>query len=326
MTRAGVSVSTAGDELAGRALRRLQRGRLRRGPRLRRRRRRRPAWPRPGPRRKATRPSSTKSLAKKLEVDQPATTIVRLRLTPTRRELDGAPDAADQGHRRVRQADALFARPGTIAKLLAAGTGGAGSRGLAGEPPTSLRAGVQRRRRLRRRQSHRGGGKGPRGTPRRATRRRSPRARSRTCSTEPRTSRISSRSSSAASGSSASSPASLLLINIFVMLADERKSELGMLRAIGPEAQPTGPRLRHGRRRVRAGLRRSSASSSGIGVGRVVATLARGIFGSDGGFGGDFSLRFSLEGPSLVTGFLVGALHLAGHGVGHELFVSAAST
>jgi putative ABC transport system permease protein len=97
-----------------------------------------------------------------------------------------------------------------------------------------------------------------------------------------------------------------LLITIFVMLADERKSELGMLRAIGLKRNQL----------VRAfgmeGAVYALVSSVvgvivGIGVGRLVATLAASIFGADGGFGGDFGLKFSLEPQSLIIGFLVGA-------------------
>ncbi len=94
----------------------------------------------------------------------------------------------------------------------------------------------------------------------------------------------------------------LLLINIFVMLAQERKSELGMLRAVG--------------------LRRSALVGSftlegwsyalgaavlgsvvGIGVGRVVAGVATSIFG---GGDGSLELHFAAEGSSVQNGFALG--------------------
>jgi putative ABC transport system permease protein len=100
----------------------------------------------------------------------------------------------------------------------------------------------------------------------------------------------------------------LLLVNIFVMLAQERKSELGMLRAVG--------------------LRRSAVVGSftlegwayalaaavlgavvGIGVGRVVAGVATGIFG---GGEGVLELHFAVERGSVETGFALGfAISLA---------------
>ncbi len=100
----------------------------------------------------------------------------------------------------------------------------------------------------------------------------------------------------------------LLLVQIFVMLADERKSELGMLRAIGLKRNQL----------VRAfgmeGAVYSMASALlgvvvGIGVGRLVAILAAGVFrrGGDGGFIGGFGLVFTLKPSSLVLGFMIGA-------------------
>ncbi|HLK42664.1 MAG TPA: ABC transporter permease, partial [Thermoleophilia bacterium] len=94
----------------------------------------------------------------------------------------------------------------------------------------------------------------------------------------------------------------LLLVNIFVMLAQERKAELGMIRAVGMR---------------RAGLVGSfslegwmySLSSAavgtlaGIGIGRLIVVAARGIFarGSDGL---DFAFSASLH--SIQTGFTFG--------------------
>lgn len=94
----------------------------------------------------------------------------------------------------------------------------------------------------------------------------------------------------------------LLLVNIFVMLAEERKTELGMLRAVGLK---------------RAHLVRSfglegaiyalvasiAGALVGVGVGRVIVYVTSGLFASD-----DFelSLRFSAAPASLVTGALIG--------------------
>ncbi|MEY2472631.1 MAG: putative transport system permease protein [Actinomycetota bacterium] len=98
----------------------------------------------------------------------------------------------------------------------------------------------------------------------------------------------------------------LLLVNIFVMLADERKSELGMLRAIGLKRNQL----------VRAfgmeGAVYSVVSSlfgviAGVGVGRLVAVLASGIFNRDSGFGRAIHLQFSLKPSSLILGFMIGA-------------------
>lgn len=97
----------------------------------------------------------------------------------------------------------------------------------------------------------------------------------------------------------------LLLINIFVMLAQERKQTLGMLRAVG--------------------LRRLSLVGSfslegwiytmmsclagvlvGVGIGRLVITAASRIFNSAGSRRGSLSLQFSVTERSLQIGFLEG--------------------
>jgi putative ABC transport system permease protein len=98
----------------------------------------------------------------------------------------------------------------------------------------------------------------------------------------------------------------LLLVNIFVMLSDERKSELGMLRAIGLKRNQL----------VRAfGMEGAIYSVvaavcgvlAGIAVGRLVAIIATAVFNSGGGFGDELSLRFSLKPQSLILGFTIGA-------------------
>jgi putative ABC transport system permease protein len=95
----------------------------------------------------------------------------------------------------------------------------------------------------------------------------------------------------------------LLLVNIFVMLAEERKTELGMLRAVGLK---------------RAHLVRSFGlegavysvvaavvgAVAGVGVGRAIVAVTAGLFRQEGAEAID--LRFAAEPGSLVTGALLG--------------------
>jgi putative ABC transport system permease protein len=97
----------------------------------------------------------------------------------------------------------------------------------------------------------------------------------------------------------------LLLINIFVMLAQERKQTLGMLRAVG--------------------LRRASLVGSfslegwlytlasalvgmlvGVGIGRLVITATSRIFNQAGGGRATLSLQFAVTRRSLQAGFMFG--------------------
>ena len=97
----------------------------------------------------------------------------------------------------------------------------------------------------------------------------------------------------------------LLLVNIFVMLAEERKSQLGMLRAVG---------MRRGllvRTFVIEGALYSFISGIlgailGIGVGWAIVKLAAPIFSAFG----DFSLQliFDFELSSIIVGFSAGGL------------------
>lgn len=98
----------------------------------------------------------------------------------------------------------------------------------------------------------------------------------------------------------------LLVVNIFVMLADERKSELGMLRAIGLKRNQL-VRSFGLEGTVYAFLSAIFGVIVGIGVGRLVAFIASIIFNRAGAFGGGgISLRFSPEAPSLIAGFGIG--------------------
>ena len=97
----------------------------------------------------------------------------------------------------------------------------------------------------------------------------------------------------------------LLLVNIFVMLAEERKSQLGMLRAVG---------MRRGflvRAFVIEGGLYSLISAVlgaflGIGVGWAIVKLAAPIFSAFGDFSLD--LIFDFEFSSIVSGFSAGGL------------------
>lgn len=97
----------------------------------------------------------------------------------------------------------------------------------------------------------------------------------------------------------------LLLVNIFVMLAEERKSQLGMLRAVGLRRSDLVRSfyVQGGIYSVPSGL---LGALLGIGVGYAIVVVAAPIFG---GFG-DFSLdlTFSMEPASIVTGFCVGVV------------------
>jgi putative ABC transport system permease protein len=99
----------------------------------------------------------------------------------------------------------------------------------------------------------------------------------------------------------------MLLVNIFVMLAEERKPELGVLRAVG---------MRRGRL-VRAfvieGALYALVASlvgvvAGIGVGRAVVEVAARIFASMSPDEGGLDLSFHVTPTSLVNGFALGFL------------------
>ncbi|MEA2461404.1 MAG: putative transport system permease protein, partial [Actinomycetota bacterium] len=97
----------------------------------------------------------------------------------------------------------------------------------------------------------------------------------------------------------------LLLVQIFVMLSEERKGQLGMLRAVGMRRSDLVRSfyMQGGLYALPAGL---LGAALGIGVGWAIIKVAAKIFAG----GGDFSLdlTFSLEPGSLLTGFCLGAL------------------
>jgi putative ABC transport system permease protein len=97
----------------------------------------------------------------------------------------------------------------------------------------------------------------------------------------------------------------LLLVNIFVMLAEERKPQLGMLRAVGMRRSDLI------RMFVIEGTIYTLVSSLigallGIGVGWAIATLAAPIFGGFDEFA--LELRFDMTLASLIGGYCLGAL------------------
>jgi putative ABC transport system permease protein len=97
----------------------------------------------------------------------------------------------------------------------------------------------------------------------------------------------------------------LLLINIFVMLAQERKSQLGMLRAIGlRRADLVRVFVIEGFvYSVFAGI---LGAILGIGVGWAIAKLAAPIFGGSDEFA--LELLFSMSPESIVLGFCLGMI------------------
>ena len=97
----------------------------------------------------------------------------------------------------------------------------------------------------------------------------------------------------------------LLLVNIFVMLAEERKSQLGMLRAVGMKrSHLVRAFLIEGA--IYSLLSSLAGAAVGIGVGWAIVKLAAPIFGGFGDFSLDLIFHFDPE--SLITGFCAGAL------------------
>ena len=95
----------------------------------------------------------------------------------------------------------------------------------------------------------------------------------------------------------------LLLVNIFVMLAEERKSELGMLRAVGLKRRDL-VRIFVIEGSLYALAAAVLGAVLGIGVGRVIVLVTSGIFASFG----DLTLTFSAPASSIITGGLIGFL------------------
>ena len=98
----------------------------------------------------------------------------------------------------------------------------------------------------------------------------------------------------------------LLLVNVFVMLTDERRSQLGMLRAMGMRRRRlVGGFLLEGS--VYALVAAALGVLLGIGVGWAVVLVAAKIFESYGeAYGNSLDLTFSVTPTSLVNGFAAG--------------------
>jgi putative ABC transport system permease protein len=97
----------------------------------------------------------------------------------------------------------------------------------------------------------------------------------------------------------------LLLVNIFVMLADERKGQLGMLRAVGlKRSGVVGAFTLEGA--IYALVATGLGVVAGLGVGRGVAFLAAKIFSSWSADGTGLDVTFSVSGTSLVNGAALG--------------------
>ncbi|HEY8546195.1 MAG TPA: ABC transporter permease [Acidimicrobiales bacterium] len=95
----------------------------------------------------------------------------------------------------------------------------------------------------------------------------------------------------------------LLLVNLFVMLAEERKSELGMLRAVGMKRNHL-VRLFGLEGGLYALVAAGLGALAGVGVGRVLILAVEGIFADEEG---DLSeLVFDARPSSLLTGALIG--------------------
>ncbi|MFN0090396.1 MAG: ABC transporter permease [Acidimicrobiales bacterium] len=98
----------------------------------------------------------------------------------------------------------------------------------------------------------------------------------------------------------------MLLVNIFVMLADERRSELGMLRAIGMRQAPlVGAFALEGW--LYALVSSALGAVVGIGVGRVIAWRADAIL-SSGREDTALKMAFSFTANSVLNGFALGFL------------------
>ncbi|MBA2496615.1 MAG: ABC transporter permease [Acidimicrobiia bacterium] len=97
----------------------------------------------------------------------------------------------------------------------------------------------------------------------------------------------------------------LLLVNIAVMLTEERKGELGILRAVGLRRNHL-VRAFGMEGNVYAVVAATLGAVAGIGVARLVVVATQSIVGGGDGEGGGLDLRFTAEPDSLVTGFLIG--------------------
>ncbi len=94
----------------------------------------------------------------------------------------------------------------------------------------------------------------------------------------------------------------LLLVNLFVMLAEERKVQLGVLRAVGLKRNHL-VRTFAMEGAVYAVLAGLLGGVAGIGVGWIIARVSARIFEAGGA---SFTIRFAFQADSLVVGVLIG--------------------
>jgi putative ABC transport system permease protein len=97
----------------------------------------------------------------------------------------------------------------------------------------------------------------------------------------------------------------LLLVNIFVMLSEERKGQLGMLRAVGMRRSDL-VRVFIIEGAIYSLIASVIGALLGIGVGWAIVKLAAPIFSSFGDF--SLNLSFSAEITSIIGGFFLGLL------------------
>jgi putative ABC transport system permease protein len=97
----------------------------------------------------------------------------------------------------------------------------------------------------------------------------------------------------------------LLLVQIFVMLSEERKTQLGMLRAVGMRRSDL-MRSFYMQGALYALPSGVLGSVLGIGVGYAIVKVAAPIFGGSGDFSID--LTFSMDPQSIIIGFCVGVI------------------
>jgi putative ABC transport system permease protein len=97
----------------------------------------------------------------------------------------------------------------------------------------------------------------------------------------------------------------LLLINIFVMLAEERKSELGMLRAVGLKRNQLVRAfgMEGGIYSVVAAM---AGAMAGIGVGRAIVVVASSLINSGESEANQLHLAFRASPQSLIGGVILG--------------------
>jgi putative ABC transport system permease protein len=98
----------------------------------------------------------------------------------------------------------------------------------------------------------------------------------------------------------------LLLVNIIVMLAEERKSELGILRAIGLKRNHL-VRTFAIEGAIYSVVAAAGGALLGIGIGRIVSTIASSISNSQSN-AGTLEMRFTVVPGHVVTGFVMGVL------------------